>query len=77
MPGVLSAVVALAGAGRPAAQRVAVFSADEATAAGRKDAWGTSEQLMFRCGLFWALVVVGCGAVHGSDFGRGGAGRGQ
>lgn len=48
VPGVLMAAVALAGAGRAAAQRVAVFSADEAPPSGVKDAWATSEGAVFR-----------------------------
>jgi hypothetical protein len=48
-PDVLTAVVALTGAGAAAAQRVAVFSAEEApTGGGGRDAWGASEAPVFR-----------------------------
>ncbi|KAK9831461.1 hypothetical protein WJX81_007721 [Elliptochloris bilobata] len=45
VPGVLMVAVALA---RGAAQRVAVFGAEEAPPLGGKDAWGTSEGVVFR-----------------------------
>lgn len=49
VPSVLTAAVALAGAGQLAAQRVVVFGADEAPPSGAKDAWATSEDAVFRC----------------------------
>ena len=55
VPGVLTAAVALAGAGRPAAQRVAVFGADEAPPSGVKDAWATSEGAVFRSASYGDL----------------------
>ena len=57
VPGVLTAAVALAGAGRPAAQRVAVFGADEAPS-GVKDAWATSEGAVFRNAPHRALLCL-------------------
>lgn len=45
--GVLSAMVALAAAGRPEAVRVVLMSAEEA--ASGKDAWDTSAHQVFRC----------------------------
>ena len=48
LPGVLTAAVALTGAGQLAAQRVAVFGADEAPPSGPKDAWAASEGVVFR-----------------------------
>jgi len=58
VPDVLTAVVALAGAGAAAALRVAVFSAEEAPAGGGgRDAWGASEAPVFRRAPRSARVV--------------------